>query len=149
MSAQEAWTVSVFVFGLVFIFSAKRHNTSFHSKPTTTNRPAIANHNSHTNSTTIRKHQHQATLSRRPHTRIKTKRQTPCPTTQTHPIPTHRLRDTACALICAFVCAFLWDRVCGCVCKCVFVCVQVCVCVSVNVNVSERVSVCACVSISV
>ena len=30
MSAQEAWTVPVFVFGLVFIFSAKRHNTSFH-----------------------------------------------------------------------------------------------------------------------
>ena len=54
MSAQEPWTVSlfVFVFGLIFIFSAKPHNTSFHSKPTTTNPPAIANHNSHTNYTT-------------------------------------------------------------------------------------------------
>ena len=69
------------------------------------------------------------------------KRTNPCPTTQSHPIPTHPLRPRVRVFVRLFVCFYgtvclcvcvsvrFHGTVCVCVCLCVYVCVFVCVCV--------------------
>ena len=129
MSAQEAWTVSVFVFGLVFIFSAKSHNTSFHSNTNHHNQPTrhcqpqlphqLYHHTQHTN-TNLRFHALPIQESKQnAHKTHKPMPHNPKPSNPYSPPATARVR------VCAFVCVFLWDLVC--VCICVYMCICVCV----------------------